>query len=366
MKIRSILILCIILISFQNCSNQFQSSLSESKRSDLSSNPNSIESRIPLVDVPVATTRVPNLQVPLQGSNQRNQPTGQVSGSIPNSADTTNSTASRVENYIQTSSSGINQREPAAAQTPYELGALMGMNLDKVLGRAQIVVASEDRNKLGFFFFTVNYNNSLYILDPDAKGWRLWDQNLSGYLTSARSLQSTEGYGLILINFLDMTAFGGGTLSVGYGVGENIVSAVNECLRRNRLQQIETLAVQTFSGTVYLPRIDYSSDLTYSMQFYIRPAHSDYLTTGKYFIFAVSPDGGKFFLNGTTWVNSDGKDIDSLYFSMTDSLVNFKTVQKVIGKDLGLFQGWKLFAGYGKNYTDMINRKLVSSGTLIK
>lgn len=257
---------------------------------------------------------------------------------------------------------------PRLSEDDWELGALLGGELDSYLGRAQIKVASAHLGRQGYFLFMITHNNSRYVLDRAQQNWVLWDGAMATFSTAAEELASTVDFGPVLIRFLDLTRFGGGTLQVAYGLGDTISAAVQECLANERVKAVDTFPIQLFRGSVTIPpNFDKTSTNELNVYFHINPDYRDYGSPGVYYIVAISPDGATTMVfKDKKWIPRDPNGTEPLYTHATEALANYETYYRVSGIELAKFVDWTMYVGYGKTLEDMLNRKLFTKGVVVK
>ncbi len=256
----------------------------------------------------------------------------------------------------------------APASSNWAVTADVTGNLVSYSVKVALTVATADLQKDGYYLLFALFENKYYILnvkDSTHQDWVLWDGAMAGFSGPIKLASKTGTNSLTMTANMDVTPFGGALLYAGYGVGNNIVAAVNEALAVTRWKQIATIAVQNFSGEAIIPTYNKTSAANVDLQFYIRPGYKDYGQAGRYYIAASAPDGTFYVYNGSTWILFNDVNNDLLFTDKVDVLVNYSKKITMKGTDLAPFAGWKLYVGYGKNIQDMLDRHLFTDGVAL-
>lgn len=217
-------------------------------------------------------------------------------------------------------------------------------------------------------------NNPFDPNDPNRSMWILWDGKMEGF-GAPYKLSEKSDQTIYMVKNSDITSLGGAKVLVGYGVGDNIIAAVEECLGKVRYNEIITVEKQLFSASITVPQTyDVNStvvNLNVSINIY--PDYLDYDKTDYYYyLAAVSPDGTQLFAFSSAlggWVLYDSTKPEQMYMNKPspDLLKNYSKTFQFSGKDLALYKGFTLFTGYGTTVQDMIDRKHMNqTGVVVK
>jgi hypothetical protein len=238
-------------------------------------------------------------------------------------------------------------------------GTVSGV-LASYTARANIGIATAHVNKQGFYLLGAQIGDKLHILDIAKNQWQLWDGAMASYdPANKKALVSTTGNGITLGSNLDVTSLGGAILLAGYGVGDNILGAVNDCVANVRWKTIATIEKQSLAGVAVIPNFIKTSTALVEVAVQIFPDYRDYGLAGKYYIGAMSPDGATILIyNGTSWITYNDTLSDSLYTASSNALTNYGKIIRTSGVELASVSGWSLMVGHGKSVKDMVDRRL--------
>lgn len=237
--------------------------------------------------------------------------------------------------------------------------------LDNYVLQIDMDFNSSDINKKGAIFLTMTFGFETYLCTnrcTSSVNWKLWSAtdtttkwSVSGLLAAVGvdGLGNSEMHN-VFDGTLDMTKYGGATLSMGYGLGNTEAEAAREMMATGRTQTVTTLIVQNADFLVGTPET--GSNILSRTNYYLRglivPSTADYDKPGYYFVVAQLADGTvtKALKSDKTWVDlksSDLSDLATNFYKKVSKLTNLDV--EILNSNISdpVYTGAKVYVGYG-------------------
>lgn len=280
--------------------------------------------------------------------------------------------------YILQQNPSVEKNKTNYNISAYSSGAVSNYSIFSI-----IKIADAHLEQAGYVLGVIQFQSEYYVYNSQQKRFVKWDGVLASF-PAASKLFSQANYVTFASN-LDVTAFGGAKLYIGYGVGSTPSQAVNEMLAAVRWREVGTIPAQSFSASVAIPSYSKSSTAMVDIEFNVSPNYFDYDQAGKYYVIVSTSDNSSYSvltastvsigmnqgmidcgLSGVSWVNYSSTAQDSsLYTYSTQNVKNFKTKFSIRGVDLAIYAGYKLYAGYGKSISEMLKNNTFSAAAII-
>lgn len=258
-------------------------------------------------------------------------------------------------------------------------GTLSEMNI-----KIDLELNDADYAKSGAIFIFAKLDNKIMVCKNPCSSniWEEWQGDLTAKDWSATGFRTTleinplntSGIETILNGKFDVTTLGGYSLYVGYGLGSDVSSAVNDMINFRSTTLPEGRFMHLFDVTKQAMDFKFSASGTltnYNLTAFVYPSYLDYGKPGYFFVYTTNPNDPAhpsffYYYNSTTsnyeWKLWDGK-MESVVAFNSDAAIMNESIPVVTNTNLTDYKDWPVVIGYGLGSdiisaaTDCLNNK---------